>query len=672
MTSLKNALIINHRIKYRNVSPAKGYDMLTQETIREAVLYASGGGRYSDKEVDSTLTERDLALERMKPAAGQVSEMLDYAARSGRHVDRSPELPMRKGETSGAIWNAEGVCLRSEVERDILASGSNVVQTVVTVPREWAPTLRLVTKGDWQALIRSTWSEFMDGWGIIPPHHQRWCAFFHTDNRVNVHVHVFSWDASGQYFTGDMRIPKDRIETSKMVIRRAVFKEISFVRSIEKSYTREAVLYQTRQAVGMKQSFVDAERVNALAKRANAAFDPLSDDASRRLRRPLEKLMCRAADSLPESGTGRVGYSSVGEDARVAANLAVRELKKSPSIAALASRWSALVEMGADVLGLHGRAREEYIKRELMDLDRRMANVFLKKARDMNLPWKRDVFLSEERSDLLRRGTMAIPRDLIRRGGMQIAKNGDLPYRTCVWMGYRTLACDPIKSAVSRYADNVVKYAVANRSRPLTDEQRERLERRTRSDLSRGLAEPIRSACFRSAARRASSKCIAAVEREIFANRSKRQIRSFSTVLCAKDRAALSGSLDSIKRNLLIRSPTDETAMRRAEEILLGVPEVRSSLSQMQRTAFFERGQSALVSQNEIIRACITVQIEKEIMLERAYKANAYCRAIDSILRAVLQRGEEGDIARFQAPSKRRPHGLCRHLDVRLERSTNL
>ena len=475
MTTLKNAIIITHRVLHPEGAGAPSAYTYTAKSVHKYLDYAAREGRFEERGgCDEHLTRADIALELKREASVSIHDMLEYGNRSGRFAGRGEEMPLSAGEVSGGIWDANGVRKLEDVEREILASKSNVVQSVFAVSREWAQILGMDTKEAWQDIMRSKWNEFMGEWGVIPEKDRRWVAEYHVDGKMSLHVHVMSWDASGKSFTGSEGIPHEVIESSKRSIREEVMKEIRLERSLEKDFVRQAALVLAKGALGLKIDETEIGKVQAKADALGAPFEPgrfRGDGAA------LGAQMGRVVESLPASGIGRDGYASQTLDTKAQANLAVNILKTDPDISRMSGAWRDLVARGADIIGLSGRERERYIAKEERDLDARLANLVLKRAAAENKPWERNRALKECRSHVARLALDGVT--IEERAGLSRTRDRE----SARFRAISELKSERCRDEASRYLGEVLLFVRENTDRALTKQQEMRVVERARQDL---------------------------------------------------------------------------------------------------------------------------------------------------------------------------------------------
>lgn len=131
-----------------------------------------------------------------------------------------------------ALFDACGVPERARIQRELKSTDSAIITSVVTVRREDAEELGLTTKQDWERLLRSQWSKYVESLGIMEPQNIRWVAAYHVNQENNLHCHVFTWDESGCY---NELLSKRRMMRANDAMRAAVLKpqrdELSFART---------------------------------------------------------------------------------------------------------------------------------------------------------------------------------------------------------------------------------------------------------------------------------------------------------------------------------------------------------------------------------------------------------------------------------------------------------
>lgn len=234
-----------------------------------------------------------------------------------------------------ALFDACGVPERARIQRELKSTDSAIITSVVTVRREDAEELGLTTKQDWERLLRSQWSKYVESLGIMEPQNIRWVAAYHVNQENNLHCHVFTWDESGCY---NELLSKRRMMRANDAMRAAVLKpqrdELSFART----QARDELVARIRDV-----AFDDAQR--------NAVLEALPDDGS------LKYAKLARFHSAAAAEVDTVAKQVIKADARM------RELRASYEKAVLGH---------AELKGLEGAALEAYVSAAQADLKTRI------------------------------------------------------------------------------------------------------------------------------------------------------------------------------------------------------------------------------------------------------------------------------------------------------------
>lgn len=673
MTSFANSIIITHEIFHSGVDPRKGIHVLTASSVRNMTDYYSAKGAHASKEIDREPTAQDLKLEAQKSGSRVLDPMFDYYSRTGRHEKRNPELPMAPGEMSGECWDASGLADIAKVRDEIAGSGSSLLRTVVSVSREWADPLHLSTKDQWQGLIRSTWSEFVEALRIMRSGDERWCAFFHTDNPNNIHVHVLTWDRTGSSFTGGRMIPHRIIESSKDVIRIRAFAKVSLERSIRKNFAREAALERTRRILGCRPGAAASSRIARLARDAGEAVPDLS------ARSPIDieligRLEKRAAAAMPESSLGRASYLCSNPEARAAANLARVEIMRDPQMEFFSGIWREQVEKGADILGKHGKDRADYMRKESADLDRRITNAFLKKASELNVPWKRDRSIAAERDAVISACVRNLPDDPIRVAAQQIRAAGKIDRKTLAWGSLLAMEGLNAEKALEAYTAKIIDYAERRAEGTLRPEQEARLAERVRRDISAALRSHMKARSFSLAIQKEAGKGEWLTLSALFSASRRIEQSSQQTVLNPRDMAGVRGCIDAAKQALKGRKDPTGPALR-AALIIMRAPEIRASVKRIASMDAHgaDLGEAAAAIRRlkkEAIMEKVVEEAAREVAWDETEACYSKASTLSSIISVALR--QEGSSAAESGPSPTvvRMGKHRRHTDDSLDRTS--
>jgi|GEM_PF-1752176 len=572
MTSFSKAVIVDSQVFTPGAPGRSGMALegTVEYLMREGKFESRGG-------LECEPTEMDLKLMAEGGRTASLSDIADYGARQGKFEGRNPEIPMAPGEFSGGAWDARGIVDVEAMKREIAESGSNVMRSVITVPREWAPQLGLVTKQQWQELVRGCWDDSMADWRVMPREDQRWCAFFHTDNKVNLHVHILSWDASGCHFAGEKRVPRENFFRSVETVKRAAYQKYSTERSIEKGYVRQALVLQAKLEHGATVREAEIRAVEDLRPEGCAAAIARDERLEGAARERMDSLRERLVDALPPEGVGRASYKGVSQEARAAANLMVLELRKAPAFARLYNRYVELAERGADILGRSGRAREDYVRDQTRDVDRRLANIFIRDAARDNQPWTRSPELARARAEVVAKAAADGRSASIFAKG--IVANRPIAAKAVIAAGHRAIESQGLERAASEYAGKVAEWARERSDREIPPEQAARLESRALADLAGQIGAKSLDAGYQKAVAvlvRSDGALMSEVVREAAYGRGEGYELVYMT---PAQREELSGAIAHAARECARRGLPDREFVAGIASRIMGLPDVQSALA---------------------------------------------------------------------------------------------
>lgn len=98
-----------------------------------------------------------------------------------------------------ALFDQSGIPERAKIAAELKAAPGAVITSVVSVRRSDAKALGLEDKQSWERFLRAHWADHIAEAGAMGRHDVRWVAAFHTNQKRNLHCHVFTWDASGNF-----------------------------------------------------------------------------------------------------------------------------------------------------------------------------------------------------------------------------------------------------------------------------------------------------------------------------------------------------------------------------------------------------------------------------------------------------------------------------------------
>lgn len=248
-----------------------------------------------------------------------------------------------------ALFDACGVPERAAVQRELKATESAIITSVVSVGREDAERLGLSTKQDWERLLRSQWNRYIESLGIMQPQDVRWVAAYHVNQANNLHVHLFTWDASGHF---NSLLPKQRMARANDELRAAVMKPQRDELSLARTQARDELVAAVR-----------AIRLDEKQRKAVLA-------------------------ALPPEGSLKYGrMSKFHPDGCVAVDRCVADaILSSDSLRAARESYKRAVAGHAALKGLEGAALEAYTAAAESDLRTRLGNALVANVRGCEAP----------------------------------------------------------------------------------------------------------------------------------------------------------------------------------------------------------------------------------------------------------------------------------------------
>jgi len=263
-----------------------------------------------------------------------------------------------------ALFDQHGIPSRIALQKELTQTDSAIITTVVSVRREDAHALSLSTKQDWERLLRSNWNKHIEELDVISPENVRWCAALHVNQQNNIHVHVFSWDDSGEF---NRLLPKKQLVAARE----------NFV----------------AQALKPHQQIHNLARTQARDNLMAALKD--SDVFTKQMQEQVSQV-------LPE--TGSLKYASLVKkhpEARAAIDEAVTEVIHSdPELQNLCTQYRVVVAEHARLKSLTSTQLEAYTFAAERDLHTRVANTLIARTKAEVLMPSKDSNLSPN-DDLL-------------------------------------------------------------------------------------------------------------------------------------------------------------------------------------------------------------------------------------------------------------------------------
>ena len=296
---LQSAIIVRHTPRdYAKKLGRKDTGAMPCSSNARAVAYISRTGAFESKsDIDREPTPQDRELSAERDAA----DRLDYAAREGAYEGKGAAL-----QEDASLWDANGPVSVDEARAKMRADGGAFIDSVVSVKREYAAALRLESKEDMQRLLRATWSENVEKWGLVKdPADIRWVAAYHTDASESLHCHVLTWSARGEIEQGST-VGREATRAGKEAIYRVGYARIREERDARSNFLRDLARQQIRVIAGERPDARTAAALDARARKAGWPERSLREtDVPPQDRAPVEAARARVASELA-AGSGAV------------------------------------------------------------------------------------------------------------------------------------------------------------------------------------------------------------------------------------------------------------------------------------------------------------------------------------------------------------------------------
>lgn len=192
------------------INDAKGAQAIDRASASRKLDYAARRGEYADRgelEREPTRADEEAMLCDVGRALDYISREGDFSWKgAGRQVDAS-------------LWDVRGPISKDEAMRSMAASGC-FIECVLSVKRDYADALGLADKESMQRLVRSTWTESVEKWGVFErPSDIRWVAAYHTDGAHGLHCHIYTWGRPGDLNPGQTIGREQTREAREVVFR---------------------------------------------------------------------------------------------------------------------------------------------------------------------------------------------------------------------------------------------------------------------------------------------------------------------------------------------------------------------------------------------------------------------------------------------------------------------
>lgn len=192
------------------INDEKGAQAIDRASASRKLDYAARRGEYADRgelEREPTRADEEAMLCDIGRALDYISREGDFSWKgAGRQVDAS-------------LWDGRGPISKDEAMRSMASAGS-FIECVLSVKRDYADALGLADKESMQRLVRSTWTESVEKWGVFErPSDIRWVAAYHTDGAHGLHCHIYTWGRPGDLNPGQTIGREQTREAREVVFR---------------------------------------------------------------------------------------------------------------------------------------------------------------------------------------------------------------------------------------------------------------------------------------------------------------------------------------------------------------------------------------------------------------------------------------------------------------------
>lgn len=270
-----------------------------------------------------------------RPGADRAATEVDVA-RSREREAMVGYLGCRPGST--ALFDADGAVSLAEARSRLAACGGAVVCSVIAVRRDDCERFGLDMKEGWQAYARANLTKEYARMMGIPESRVGWIAAHHLNSEANQHIHVLAYDREGCF---DRLIAKADVERSRVSLTEAaVAPEVARL-GVEREAARERAVEILRGLDGAALS--EGVGLPADGRISYAHLRSWHPEAARQVEAAVE----RAASELPELRAALDVYSK------------------------------ACVSL-ADLKGLEGAERGEYLAKVDADIRARSCNAALR------------------------------------------------------------------------------------------------------------------------------------------------------------------------------------------------------------------------------------------------------------------------------------------------------
>lgn len=364
-------------------------------------------------DIDRSLTNDDLKQFDYWQNQSKLSQGLDYISRMGNFETKGIER-----QFDATLWNQYGPVNRLELEKEMLNSGGAYIDSIVTVDRKYAHQLGIVTKQDFQRLIRASWTDNASLWESRLTHRKmfdsrddvRWVAAYHTDADRNIHVHIHTWNARGTIQAGDTISPSST-RLGKEEILQVGYNNIKIERNARGDFLRDLQTAEIKHQLGLNVSEDEKQRLSFKAEK-NEFKEKLSEkiDLNEKGMKEAQSLI---NDLKKEISEGRGRISNNKEIQKLSEQLVQCVKENSETVKTLYQKNQEMFLVKAGIKGyLYNEEKEETSMKE----------------------WQKkqlESYLESENKELLSRSTNKIIRDLLPSKEANVELRKDLQNLDC-------------------------------------------------------------------------------------------------------------------------------------------------------------------------------------------------------------------------------------------------
>lgn len=366
---VNKAIIVRHTpTNERNPTQKnnKGAIPISAANLKDADDYISREGKWEHKsDIDRNLTLDDMKLYEDWQHKTKLAQGLDYISRLGDFKTKGIER-----QFDATLWNQYGPVNRAQVEKEMLKAGGAYIDSIITVSREHAQQLGLVTKEDFQRLMRATWRKNCIEWQSKLTHQRmfrkdgsdiRWVAAYHTDANQNLHVHIHTWNANGTILPGDTVLPLGT-RKGKAEILKEGYSNIRTERNVRGDFLRDLQIAEVKHQLGFEITMEEKQRLELKGEKHKfeEKLSP-SIDLTNEGKQQSTQILTELKSEL-ERGEGRISNNEKAQE--LATKLIECVEEHSGSVKSLAQKNEEMFMIKAGFKGyLYNEEKDQQLKK---------------------------------------------------------------------------------------------------------------------------------------------------------------------------------------------------------------------------------------------------------------------------------------------------------------------